>query len=59
MWRPWPQRPEVESEKAKWILDWIDVGAYGFWVCFAAAVAILAIAKGVPSDVVSLLGRLR
>lgn len=54
----WPRRPDVESERARQVLDWIDVAAYVFWVFFLAAVAVLAVVKGVPSDVTSLLEQL-
>lgn len=41
-----PTRPRVESSRAKAVLEWVDVGAYVFWVSFTAVVAVILFANG-------------
>lgn len=43
---PRPKRPQVESPRARVILDWVDTCAYIFWLLFAAVLAVLLLIHG-------------
>ena len=37
------QRPDVKDELARRVLDWVETGAYVFWVLFSIAVAVIVL----------------
>lgn len=40
---PRPGRPQVESKRARIVLDWAETVSYVFWLLLAAVVAVAAV----------------
>lgn len=57
MFLPRPNRPDVQDERARRLLEWVDVVAYVIWVAIGIAVAIVLLLEGTHLDIATLLDR--